>query len=166
MDVRTYASLQAFPGSHPLGNLFLDVRNYCSVWKHLSVSFQQFHQLATYTFRQELGTNCYICITIKIFRMVSLKYTASFNWFSSARFCCTPWPFYGLYILYVPPMPQQIQISVDQPYAGPAGSCCVIIGTYSIIRIQLSSGVLSVYKFEFWLMYCLCILYLLLNQRA
>jgi hypothetical protein len=24
----------------------------------------------------------------------------------------------------------------------------------------------SIYKFEFWLMYCLCILYLLLNQRA
>jgi hypothetical protein len=36
------------------------------------------------------------------------------------------------YILYVPPIPQQIQISVDQPYAGPAASCCVISGTHSI----------------------------------
>jgi hypothetical protein len=33
------------------------------------------------------------------------------------------------YVLYVPPIPQQIQISVDQPYAGPAASCCGIIGT-------------------------------------
>jgi hypothetical protein len=31
----------------------------------------------------------------------------------------------------VPPIPQQIQISVDQPYAGPAASCCGIIGTHS-----------------------------------
>jgi hypothetical protein len=37
-------------------------------------------------------------------------------------------------ILYVPPIPQQIQISVDQPYAGPAASCCGIIGTYSISK--------------------------------
>jgi hypothetical protein len=35
-------------------------------------------------------------------------------------------------ILYVPPIPQQILISVDQPYAGPAASCCVIIGTHSM----------------------------------
>jgi hypothetical protein len=37
-----------------------------------------------------------------------------------------------LNILYVLPIPQQIQISVDQPYAGPAASCCGIIGTHSI----------------------------------
>jgi hypothetical protein len=36
------------------------------------------------------------------------------------------------YILYVPPIPQQILISVDQPYTGPAASCCGIIGTHSI----------------------------------
>jgi hypothetical protein len=35
-------------------------------------------------------------------------------------------------ILFVPPIPQQIQISVDQPYAGPAASRCGIIGTHSI----------------------------------
>jgi hypothetical protein len=35
-------------------------------------------------------------------------------------------------ILYVPPIPQQIQISVDQPYAGPAASCCVISGTHRV----------------------------------
>jgi hypothetical protein len=35
-------------------------------------------------------------------------------------------------MLFVPPIPQQIQISVDQPYAGPAASCCGIIGTKSI----------------------------------
>jgi hypothetical protein len=36
------------------------------------------------------------------------------------------------YILYVPLIRQQIQISVDQPYAGPAASCCGINGTHSI----------------------------------
>jgi hypothetical protein len=36
------------------------------------------------------------------------------------------------YILFVPPIPQQIQISVDQPYAGPAARCCGIIGTHSM----------------------------------
>jgi hypothetical protein len=35
-------------------------------------------------------------------------------------------------ILYVPPISQQIQISVDQPYAGPSASCCGINGTHSI----------------------------------
>jgi hypothetical protein len=40
--------------------------------------------------------------------------------------------FIGPYILYVPPILQQIQISVDQPYAGPAASCCGINGTHSI----------------------------------
>jgi hypothetical protein len=34
-------------------------------------------------------------------------------------------------ILVVPPMPQQIQISVDQPYAGQAARCCGISGTHS-----------------------------------
>jgi hypothetical protein len=35
----------------------------------------------------------------------------------------------GFYdILFVPPIPQQNQISVDQPYAGPDASCCGIIG--------------------------------------
>jgi hypothetical protein len=33
-------------------------------------------------------------------------------------------------ILIVSPIPQQIQISVDQPYAGPTASCCGIIGTH------------------------------------
>jgi hypothetical protein len=37
-----------------------------------------------------------------------------------------------MHVLYVPLIPQQIQISVDQPYAGPASSCCVISGTHSI----------------------------------
>jgi hypothetical protein len=32
-----------------------------------------------------------------------------------------------------------------------------------VAELQVS---LSIYKFEFWLMYCLCALYLLLNQRA
>jgi hypothetical protein len=41
------------------------------------------------------------------------------------------------HILYVPPIPQQIQISVDQPYAGPAASCCGIIGTHSILDKRL-----------------------------
>jgi hypothetical protein len=31
-------------------------------------------------------------------------------------------------ILFVPPILQQIQISVDQPYAGPAACCCGIVG--------------------------------------
>jgi hypothetical protein len=35
-------------------------------------------------------------------------------------------------ILFVATIPQQIQISVDQPYAGPAASCCGIIGTHSV----------------------------------
>jgi hypothetical protein len=39
----------------------------------------------------------------------------------------------GRLILYVPPILQQIQISVDQPYAGPAASCCGINGTHSIL---------------------------------
>jgi hypothetical protein len=34
------------------------------------------------------------------------------------------------HILFVPPIPQQILISVNQPYAGPAASCCGIIGTH------------------------------------
>jgi hypothetical protein len=34
-----------------------------------------------------------------------------------------------LHILFVPPIPLQIQISIDQPYNGPAASCCVISGT-------------------------------------
>jgi hypothetical protein len=38
----------------------------------------------------------------------------------------------SLNILFVPPIPQQIQISVDQHNAGPAASCCGIIGTHSI----------------------------------
>jgi hypothetical protein len=38
-------------------------------------------------------------------------------------------------ILCVPPIPQQIQISVDQPYAGPAASCCGIIGTHSTYKV-------------------------------
>jgi hypothetical protein len=38
----------------------------------------------------------------------------------------------GRLILFLPPIPQQIQISVDQSYAGPAASCCVIIRTHSI----------------------------------
>jgi hypothetical protein len=35
-------------------------------------------------------------------------------------------------ILYVPPILQQIQVSVDQPYADPAARCCSINGTHSI----------------------------------
>jgi hypothetical protein len=48
----------------------------------------------------------------------------------------TPWLRLAGDILYVPPIPQQIQISVDQPYAGPAASCCGIIGTHSIYSYQ------------------------------
>jgi hypothetical protein len=44
------------------------------------------------------------------------------------------------HILYVPPIPQQIQISVDQPYAGPAASCCGIIGTHSMYLVVFYVG--------------------------
>jgi hypothetical protein len=40
-------------------------------------------------------------------------------------------------ILCVPPILQQIQISVDQPYVGPAASCCVISGTHSIYHNEV-----------------------------
>jgi hypothetical protein len=46
----------------------------------------------------------------------------------------SPYPRLASHILYVPPIPQQIQISVDQPYPGPAASCCVISGTHSILH--------------------------------
>jgi hypothetical protein len=36
--------------------------------------------------------------------------------------------------IWVPPIPQQIQISVDQPYAGPDASCCSINGTHSMTK--------------------------------
>jgi hypothetical protein len=45
--------------------------------------------------------------------------------------------FIPIYILYVPPIPQQIQISVDQLYSGPAASCCSIIGTHSMYTINI-----------------------------
>jgi hypothetical protein len=41
-----------------------------------------------------------------------------------------------MYILFVPPIPQQIQISVDQPYTGPAASCYGIVGTHSIYYVE------------------------------
>jgi hypothetical protein len=41
-------------------------------------------------------------------------------------------------ILFVPPITQQIQISVDQPYAGPAASCCGIIGTHRVVSSGIS----------------------------
>jgi hypothetical protein len=41
-------------------------------------------------------------------------------------------------ILYVPSIPQQIQISVDQPYTGPAASCCVINMTHSTTFLEKS----------------------------
>jgi hypothetical protein len=47
-------------------------------------------------------------------------------------------------ILYVPLIRQQIQISVDQPYTGPAASCCGINGTHSIFRYFLPASTRSV----------------------
>jgi hypothetical protein len=61
----------------------------------------------------------------------------------------------GLFhILFVPPIPQQIQISVDQPYAGPAASCYGIIGIHSMKRraqLKKSKTAADIWEFQyFW----------------
>jgi hypothetical protein len=62
------------------------------------------------------------------FELIQRLYLDPYSTYAKSQNCCSllQWQWH-----IFPPIPQQIQNSVDQPYAGPAASWCSINGTHS-----------------------------------